>query len=143
VTFLKRRFVNSQGVWLCPLNIDSIERVFNYSKIDGKDVDAWVVQLQEGLIEASLHGNEYFNEFTKKLRATINNKKRSIDRELRLRAYDICMRSHSAVWSDVLIRFGVGAQSMLVYNCKSLCILYCFICFMFITAFQFSSQSFP
>jgi hypothetical protein len=112
VTFLKRRFVNSQGFWLCPLNIDSIERVFNYSKIDGKDVDAWVVQLQEGLIEASLHGNEYFNEFTKKLRATINNKKRSIDRELRLRAYDICMRSHSAVWSDVLIRFGVGAQSM-------------------------------
>lgn len=61
--FLKRKFkLTDQGV-VGPLATTSIEKQFNYTKIDPEETGTFVMALSEQLLEACVHGEAYYNHF--------------------------------------------------------------------------------
>jgi len=81
IKFLKRSFVKlSDGVFLAPVDPESIEQQFNYTNILKDDVLAIQAQLEEALLEAATHPKEYYSTFTSKI-------KRAVERTPYLRRY--------------------------------------------------------
>nr|QJI53476.1 MAG: putative nonstructral polyprotein [Riboviria sp.] len=74
--YLKRKFMVSTDdqFWVAPLLTESIEGMFNFSSIADNDVDTWVVAINESLLEASLHGREYYHHFRMSLLQHIRTK---------------------------------------------------------------------
>jgi len=74
LSFLKRKFkVISPSIVLCPIETDSIEMRFNWTNISPNDVMTHKELIEEGLLEAVMHGTEYFNKFAKALQRGIRN----------------------------------------------------------------------
>lgn len=61
VSFLKRRFVREGTIWTAPIDKLAIESMFNWSCINDDDLVGWKNSVNEQLMEASLHGKEYYN----------------------------------------------------------------------------------
>lgn len=70
--FLKRGFKFQDGMVLAPLLQRSIEGPFVWTDIREDQVTVWVNLIQEQLIEASLWGEEYYNEICNKLKCGTN-----------------------------------------------------------------------
>jgi predicted NAD-dependent protein-ADP-ribosyltransferase YbiA (DUF1768 family) len=74
LSFLKRKFkVISQSIVLCPIETDSIEMRFNWTNISPNDIMTQKDLIEEGLLEAVMHGTEYFNAFAAALQRGIRN----------------------------------------------------------------------
>jgi len=69
--FLKRRFVKRGAIVMSPLEKDSIEQQFVWSRIQENDVTTVRTQIDEALIEAVQHGPTYYAEFVKMLKRGI------------------------------------------------------------------------
>jgi hypothetical protein len=67
LTFLKRKFVFQHGMWTMPLDVKSLEAPFVWTKIHDHDLDIWYELVKDRLYEALLHGEEYFDNFRRKL----------------------------------------------------------------------------
>ena len=64
LSFLKRRFkIVSPSIIFSPIETDSIEMRFNYTNIEPTDYVTHNELIQEGLLEAAMHGTEYFTKF--------------------------------------------------------------------------------
>uniref|UniRef100_W8B124 Replication polyprotein n=1 Tax=Ceratitis capitata TaxID=7213 RepID=W8B124_CERCA len=61
--FLKRGFAQHDGYWIAPLLKRSIEGPFHWTTIDNSSYAEWKNLCQEQLIEAALHGKEYYEQF--------------------------------------------------------------------------------
>jgi hypothetical protein len=74
LSFLKRKFkVISPSIVLCPIETESIEMRFNWTTISPNDVATHYDLIQEGLLEAVMHGTEYFNKFATTIQRGIRN----------------------------------------------------------------------
>jgi len=67
LTFLKRKFVYQHGMWTMPLDVKSLEAPFVWTKIHDHELDIWYELVKDRLFEALLHGEEYFDDFRRKL----------------------------------------------------------------------------
>jgi hypothetical protein len=61
--FLKRGFEQLNGRWIAPLLKRSIEGPFHWTSIPTSAYAEWKNLVQEQLIEAALHGSEYYSQF--------------------------------------------------------------------------------
>jgi hypothetical protein len=66
--FLKRGFKLENGMALAPLLKRSIEGPFVWTDLKNDQIQIWKNLVQEQLIEASLWGEEYYNELCDKLK---------------------------------------------------------------------------
>ncbi len=66
--FLKRRFVPLDGVITAPLEVESIENPFVWTQMTDFDFGLWKPLIAESLLEASLHGREYYESFVEMLK---------------------------------------------------------------------------
>jgi hypothetical protein len=70
VQFLKRRFRIIEGMVVGPLNIDSIESPFVWTRIHPTEKLIWYNLVKEQRFEALLHGQAYYDLFIEKLRSS-------------------------------------------------------------------------
>jgi len=64
LSFLKRKFkVISPSIVFAPIETDSIEMRFNWTNISPNDIMTHKDLIEEGLLEAVMHGTEYFTHF--------------------------------------------------------------------------------
>lgn len=70
--FLKRRFVPQNGVITAPLDVESIENPFVWTQMMDYDFGLWKPLITESLLEASLHGQEYYEYFVNMLKTCKN-----------------------------------------------------------------------
>lgn len=68
IWFLKRRFVKSNCFYIAPLLKRSIESPFVWTELLNSQVEIWHNLIEEQLLEASLHGEEYYIEFQNKIK---------------------------------------------------------------------------
>nr|AHX00963.1 ORF2 protein [Spodoptera exigua virus AKJ-2014] len=66
--FLKRKFVSVDGVITAPLEVESIENPFVWTQMMDFDFGLWKPLIAESLLEASLHGREYYEFFVNMLK---------------------------------------------------------------------------
>nr|QIJ25853.1 hypothetical protein [Warroolaba Creek virus 1] len=66
-TFLKRSFSMLGGLHVMPLEKDSIEGVFGYTTNAPEDIEIWEEIVKTQLLEAVLHGQEYYDYFRGRL----------------------------------------------------------------------------
>lgn len=67
IIFLKRKFKIEEGMVIAPLETRSIESPFCWTKNLMTDVTIWHNLVKEQLMEAALHGEEYYDIFRNKL----------------------------------------------------------------------------
>lgn len=91
--FLKRSFKVSDEMILAPLLTRSIEGPFTWTTINDNELGVWGNLIQEQLIEASLHGEEYYEIFQNKLRNCNSRFLESLIVTI-LRSYDYCRKIH-------------------------------------------------
>lgn len=65
--FLKRKFKRLKSIYVAPLMLRSLEAPFVWTKVKHIEHDIWFELIKDKLYEASLHGEEYYNKFRKKL----------------------------------------------------------------------------
>lgn len=97
VTFLKRRFVKENSIYLAPLDTDSIEQQFNYTYVGENDFCTIQQQLQEACMEAALHNATYYKSFAAKVNT-------SLARDSDLHHYIQCLPVYKDARGDVLKR---------------------------------------
>jgi hypothetical protein len=74
LSFLKRKFKKiSSSIILCPIEKASIEMRFTYTQIDPTDFTTHDTVIEDALLEAAMHGSEYFREFAAKIHRGIQN----------------------------------------------------------------------
>jgi hypothetical protein len=74
LSFLKRKFkVESSSIVFCPIEKASIEMRFTYTNIDPTEYSIHKDLIEEGLLEAAMHGTSYFREFADKMKQGIQN----------------------------------------------------------------------
>jgi hypothetical protein len=72
LSFLKRKFkVISPSIVLSPIEEASIEMRFTFTQIPPTDYTTHKELIEEGLLEAAMHGTTYFNEFATKIQRGI------------------------------------------------------------------------
>lgn len=106
--FLKRHFVKFGSIWICPLDKDSIEGVFNYSSLEDDEVEEWFSTILEQLVEASLWGKKYFLQFQKTLlKFALQKTFYEQNRVLCSRIYPALRAEFRQIFCIALDRFGV------------------------------------
>lgn len=75
ITFVKRRFVRrSDGLYLAPLNVDSIYKAFCFEESDNKQVLERLRNVYQSAIrEAFLHGEDFYQEFDGWIKGVFSN----------------------------------------------------------------------
>nr|QED21519.1 putative replicase [Stamford virus] len=73
LSFLKRKFVQLDGMTVAPLDQKSIEKAFGYTEIEHTDQESYRQLIDDHMDEALLHGQEYFKMFRKRLLARMEN----------------------------------------------------------------------
>jgi len=106
--FLKRHFKKLGTIWICPLDKESIEGVFNYSSLEDDEVEEWFSTILEQLVEASLWGKTYFHEFQKTLlKFSLNKNFNQQNYALCRRIYPLLRAEFRQIFCIALDRFGV------------------------------------
>lgn len=104
--FLKRTFVKYENIYLPRLIKTSIESPFVRTRLLDTDLDIWYNLIHEQLYEASLWGEDYYNEFVNKLRKC-NNK------TLLRHISPMINRTYSNVFDEYIVKYKLGTHVQL------------------------------
>ncbi|QWT43276.1 nonstructural polyprotein [Weevil wasp positive-strand RNA virus 1] len=104
VTFLKRYYKNENGVWYAPLERTSIEAPFSWSKNKSWELDIWRELVRASLQEAALHGDDYFNYFSGKIRTRMA--KSYFPEDLRMELSALMTKTYEDFLFQVDVKYG-------------------------------------